>query len=294
MASIDEILNLEEIDRNIYRGPIVPTAFQRTFGGQIAAQALVAATKTVDRLFKVNSLHGYFLGAGEPRDHTLFLVERNRDGRSFASRTVNAVQHGKTIFTMQASFNIGGAAGIEHFDRMRETPGPDEVKPGPLDGMTDTYRALLEEWSDWDIRIVPQDVYSHNPYTASQQLVWFRSNADLPADPMYHVCTLAYMSDMTLLQTALVPHPGLEVQEASLDHAMWFLRPFRADEWLLYDQVSPSAADGRALSYGKVYDQEGRLVAAVMQEGITRLLREGAKAVPMTNLASKPTGSPRP
>ena len=166
-------------------------------------------------------------------------------------------------------------------------PAPDELPEGPLDTMNASYRALLEEWSDWDIRVVPQDRFQHNPYTSSQQVVWFRSKDVLPDDETFHICTLTYMSDMTLLQSALVPHPNVTVQEASLDHAMWFLRPFRADEWLLYDQVAPSAANGRALTQGKIFDARGNLVAIATQEGLTRTLKEGTLAVPMKNLVNE-------
>ena len=139
----------------------------------------------------------------------------------------------------------------------------------------------MREWADWDIRVVPDDQFEHNKYTPSQQLVWFRCKDRLPDNETFHVCTLAYMSDMTLLSSALVPHPGVEVQEASLDHAMWFMRPFRADEWLLYDQISPSAHAGRALTHGRIFNQKGELVAVVTQEGLTRSLAPGVEPVPV-------------
>ena len=271
LKSIEYILGLEEIDRDIYRGPVVKSELSRTFGGQVAAQALVAATRTVCDDFAVHSLHGYFLKGGKSDRPTTFLVDRIRDGRSFCSRMVKAIQDGDVIFSMQASFHIRGEEGIEHADTMRDIPGPDGIAPEikPVHS-----RRLLDEWSDWDIRVVPQDAYEHNPHTATEQAVWFRSKAELPDDPTFHVCTLAYMSDMTLLPGALTPHPGARVQMASLDHAMWFLRPFRADEWLLYDQRSPSASGGRALTHGRLFNQQGDLVAIVNQEGLTRTLRE--------------------
>ena len=142
-------------------------------------------------------------------------------------------------------------------------------------------RALLEEWGDWEIHVVPPEKYEHNKYTPSQQVVWFRSKRPLPDDERFHVCTLAYMSDMTLLHSSLVPHPGHKVQMASLDHAMWFLRPFRADDWLMYDQVSPSAHAGRALTHGRIFDRAGNLVAMVTQEGLTRTLRPGSQSIPV-------------
>lgn len=278
MADIRDILSLERIDADIFRGQSVNSALTRTFGGQVAAQALVAATRTAaddpDRAHKtVHSLHGYFLRAGKASEPTVFLVDRLRDGRSFATRQVSAVQNGEVIFSLQASFHITDDNGPEHSDLMRTVPTPDEIG-SDRDTLPATSRALLEEWVDWDIRVVPPDRYEHNKYTPSQQVVWFKSKRQLPDDDTFHICTLAYMSDMTLLHSALVPHPGQKVQMASLDHAMWFLRPFRADDWLLYDQVSPSASNARALTHGRIFDSSGRLVAMVTQEGLTRHHRD--------------------
>lgn len=283
MGSIREILDLEKIDSNIYRGPAIKSAFKRTFGGQVAAQTLVAATRTVDSKLRVHSLHGYFVGAGDSSKPTLFMVDRIRDGKSFVSRQVTAVQDGHPLFIMQASFHRTDDVGPEHSDFMRRVPPPEDLV---LDEstMSPNSRALLQEWTDWDIRMVPQDQFEHNKYTVSQQVVWFRSKAKLPEDDTFHVCTLAYMSDMTLLHSSLVPHPDHPVQMASLDHAMWFLRPFRADEWLLYDQISPSAHAGRALTHGRIFNRQGELVAVTTQEGLTRTLREDAVSIPMDTL----------
>lgn len=274
MSGIQQVLDIEEIDRDIYRGPVVKSELARTFGGQVAAQTLVAATRTVSAGFDVHSLHGYFIGPGDSSTPTIFLVDRMRDGRSFQARQVKAVQDGKTIFSMQASFHRRGDEGPEHADRMRDIPGPDEFRRS--DNAIQHSRAHLEEWADWDIRVVPSDLYEKNPHTATEQVVWFRSKERLPDDHTFHVCTLAYMSDMTLLHSAIGPHPDHRVQMASLDHAMWFLRPFRADEWLLYDQRSPSAANGRALTHGRIFNEQGDLVAIVNQEGLTRTFRENA------------------
>lgn len=274
------VLDLEHIDRDIYRGDVIPTRLGRTFGGQVAAQTLVAATRTVDSQYGVHSIHGYFVAPGNPDQPTVFVVDRIRDGRSFVSRHVKAVQDGQAIFVMQASFHSRTDEGPEHSDVMRCVPAPEDIVP--RSGGTSTVRnTLFDEWNEWDIRIVPPDQYEHNKYTASQQVVWFRSQAQLPDDETLHICTLAYMSDMTLLSSALVPHEGWRVQEASLDHAMWFLRPFRADEWLLYDQISPSAHAGRALTHGRIFNQQGDLVAVVTQEGLTRLLKPGKTSVPV-------------
>ncbi len=280
LKSIEYILGIEEIDRDIYRGPVVESTLTRTFGGQVAAQALVAATRTVSDDYAVHSLHGYFVAPGKSDRPTIFLVDRIRDGSSFCSRQVKAIQDGETIFSMQASFHRQDDEGIEHADTMRDVPGPEGIV-NDMTTMPISSRAMLDEWSEWDIRVVPESAYEKNPHTATEQVVWIRSKTQLPDAQTFHVCTLAYMSDMTLLHGSLAPHPGAKVQMASLDHAMWFLRPFRADEWLLYDQRSPSASSGRALTHGRFFNQQGDLVAIVNQEGLTRNLREGASSVPM-------------
>ncbi len=278
--AIQAVLDLERIDKDIYRGRAMESEiFVRTFGGHVAGQALVAATRTVDAGKRVHSLHGYFLRGGMASEETVYKVSRPRDGRSFATRTVEAVQDGEVIFSMQASFHVTSDTGPDHQDPMRAVPRPEDLQPAD-ETVGRTMQGLATEWSDWDIRLVPQDGFDHTPGASAEQLVWFKSKVPLPDDDTFHVCTLAYMSDMTLIYTALVPHPGAQVQLASLDHAMWFLRPFRADDWLLYDQSSPSAHHGRGLAQGKIYDARGNLVAVCMQEGLTRALRSGASPVP--------------
>ncbi|NLU81305.1 acyl-CoA thioesterase II [Rhodococcus sp. HNM0569] len=270
-TTITEILELERLEKDIYRGRATATTLQRTFGGQVAAQSLGAAVRTVDTQYRVHSLHGYFLRPGNPAMPIVYLVDRIRDGRSFATRRVSAIQDGKAIFTMSASFHVGDS-GIEHQDRMPQAPVPEDVVP--VHESTDPEDAwLASEWADWDLRVVPRRDVPPLGGSAAHQQVWFRSREDLPDDPVFHVCTLAYMSDMTLLGTSRVPHLEDPVQMASLDHAMWFLRPFRADEWLLYDQLSPSAGFGRALTQGRLFTRDGTLVAAVVQEGLTRTPR---------------------
>lgn len=244
--SIEEIINLEQIDKDIFRGSGADSPLPRTYGGQVAAQCLSAATKTVEDDKIVHSLHGYFVRPGQSSRDTVFLVERVRDGRSFATRVVHAIQDGEIIFTMSASFHITDDQGIEHSDRMREVVPPEEALPLEKTGGELRFFSL---WSqDWDVLVVPDDKFEHNPYTPSQQVVWFRSKRQLPDDQTFHICTLAYMSDLTLLHSAMVPHRDEQVQMASLDHAMWFFRDFRADDWLLYDQVSPSAHGARAMA----------------------------------------------
>ena len=267
--AIEEILDLEQLEENIYRGGVYnPESgyLSRTFGGHIAGQALVSAVRTVEPEFTVHSLHGYFLRPGDATKPAVYLVDRPRDGGSFCTRRVNAVQNGEVIFSMGASFQTA-QDGIEHQDEMPTVVPPDDLDPDAENG--------LAQFAEWDIRRVPREKVIALPGVASQQQVWFKHRDPLPDDPLLHICALAYMSDLTLLGSAQVNHteerPHLMV--ASLDHAMWFMRPFRTDEWLLYDQSSPSAGGGRALTQGKLFDQRGQMVAAVMQEGLTRYRR---------------------
>jgi acyl-CoA thioesterase II len=274
--SIEEILDLEQLEVNIYRGRVFSPEsgyFQRTFGGHVAGQSLVSAVRTVDDRFQVHSLHGYFLRPGDAKAPTVFLVERLRDGGSFVTRRVNAVQHGETIFSMSASFQ-SDQSGVVHQDAMPSAPPPDDLPGFRSGGAFDD--AGFAQFAEWDVRIVPQEKVARLPGKASQQQVWFRHHDPLPDDHVLHICALAYMSDLTLLGSAQVNHAEerKHLMVASLDHAMWFMRPFRADEWLLYDQSSPSACGGRALTQGSIFTSTGEMVAAVMQEGLTRYRRD--------------------
>jgi acyl-CoA thioesterase-2 len=275
-VSIEEILDLEQLEVNMFRGGVFSPEsgfLQRTFGGHVAGQSLVSAVRTVEPRYQVHSLHGYFLRPGDARAPTVYLVERLRDGGSFSTRRVNAVQHGETIFSMSASFQTD-QSGIEHQDAMPAAPPPDDLPSFRSGGAFDD--AGFAQFAEWDVRIVPRDQVVEIPGMASQQQVWFRHTDPLPDDPVLHICALAYLSDLTLLGSAQVHHPKerKHLMIASLDHAMWFMRPFRADEWLLYDQSSPSACGGRALTHGKLFNQYGEMVAAVMQEGLTRYQRD--------------------
>jgi acyl-CoA thioesterase-2 len=274
-VAIEEILDLEQLEVNIYRGSVFSPEsgfLQRTFGGHVAGQSLVSAVRTVDPQYQVHSLHGYFLRPGDAKAPTVFIVERIRDGGSFATRRVNAIQHGETIFSMSASFQTD-QEGIYHQDPMPAAPPPDGL-PG-LNSIKVFDDAGFKQFEEWDVCIVPRERLQLSPGKAAQQQVWFRHRDPLPDDPVLHICALAYMSDLTLLGSAQVTHLNVRehLQVASLDHAMWFMRAFRADEWLLYDQSSPSASGGRALTQGKIFTQTGEMVAAVMQEGLTRYKR---------------------
>jgi acyl-CoA thioesterase-2 len=274
--SIEQILDLEKLEVNMFRGSVFSPEsgfLQRTFGGHVAGQSLVSAVRTVEPRYQVHSLHGYFLRPGDAKAPTVYLVERLRDGGSFATRRVSAVQHGETIFSMSASFQTD-QSGIEHQDAMPAAPPPDDLPSFRSGGAFDD--AGFAQFAEWDVRIVPRDQVVLLPGKASQQQVWFRHTDPLPDDPVLHICALAYLSDLTLLGSAQVNHPDerKHLMIASLDHAMWFMRPFRADEWLLYDQSSPSACGGRSLTQGKLFNQYGEMVASVMQEGLTRYKRD--------------------
>jgi acyl-CoA thioesterase-2 len=270
-SALEDVLSLERLETNMFRGPSPQTTMQRIFGGQVAGQALVAATRTVEHGLLVHSLHGYFIRPGSPAMPTVYLVERLRDGRSFVTRRVTGMQNGETIFSMAASFHRGDP-GPEHADAMPPVPDVHD-----LDDSAVTDRHFDEwhkkEWPDWDIRRVPQERVTRRDGVPAQQQVWLKHVTPLPDDAVFHVCALAYASDMTLLGSALLTHGEVPTQVASLDHAMWFLRPFRADDWLLYDQTSPSAGHGRGLTQGRIFDRAGRLIAAVVQEGLVRTER---------------------
>jgi len=283
--SIDELvelLELEEIEIGLYRARQPDTRMQRAFGGQVLAQALSAAARTVDASRTVHSMHGYFLIPGRTDIPIVYDVEQVRDGRSFSSRRVVARQGGKTIFYLSASYQVT-EEGFEHQDPMpTDVPGPDDCPRyvEVLAGLTGREPAVWQrEDGALDVRFAgdsrPGGTLA-DPRHPARARVWVRVDGRLPDDPRIHQAALAYASDLTLLAAATVPHEvfigGPQVQAASLDHAMWFLRGFRADSWLLYDQISPSASNARGLSTGRLF-QDDRLVAQVAQEGLIRPAR---------------------
>jgi acyl-CoA thioesterase II len=269
-SSIDALLallDLEVLDVDLYRGRSPATAHQRVFGGQVAAQALVAAGRTVGRERPVHSLHAYFLRPGDPSTPIIYRVDRSRDGRSFTTRRVVATQRGEQIFVMSASFQVV-ETGLEHQDPMPDVPDPESLPTVQerIETAGERWRDRWAEFESIDLRHVEDEDRFRNR-------VWLRAVGPLPDDPMVHVCVLAYASDLTLLLSALRPHDVRveELQLASLDHALWFHRPFRADEWLLYDQSTPSAARARGFAAGRIFSADGRLVAFAVQEGLIRL-----------------------
>ncbi len=272
------LLDLEQIEQDIFRGRSPEDERrQRVFGGQVAGQALVAAGRTVPADRGVHSLHAYFIRPGDTAVPLVYTVERLRDGRSFTTRRVTAIQHGKAIFTLSASFHIP-ETGYEHADAMPDVPGPDEVET-----VADRLRRLGLPADDEarqnpiDLRHVgplPIEAERNRSLITSRNVVWLKADGELPADPLLHVCLMTYASDMTLLDTVLLAH-GVSwgndiVYGASLDHAMWFHRPFRVDRWLLFVQDSPVASRARGLARGEVYTQQGELVVSVVQEGLLR------------------------
>jgi acyl-CoA thioesterase-2 len=272
-----ELLDLEQIELNIFRGRSPAERVQRVFGGQVAGQALVAAGRTVPADRPVHSLQAYFIRAGDPAVPIVYTVDRVRDGRSFTTRRVTAIQHGKIIFTLSASFHQA-ERGVEHAVPMPQAPAPEAVER-----TSERLRRVVGE--DY-ARLYdhPIDLRSVGPLSieaaqdpalrTNENLVWLRVDGELPDDPLLHVCLMTYASDMTLLDSALTAH-GMSwadgrTEGASLDHAMWFHRPFRADRWLLYVQESPVAYGARGLARGQVFTAAGELVVSVMQEGLIR------------------------
>lgn len=288
LESLLDLLDLERIEEDIFRGLSRSAAIPRVYGGQVAAQALVAAGRTVPADRAAHSLHSYFLRAGDPGAPIVYTVDRIRDGRSFTTRRVVAVQHGQPIFHLSASFQTY-EEGLEHQAEMPPAPDPEslptaaETLPRYADRFVDPSVAdrLLQARAAVDLRYVDAPPYATagQPREARSQ-VWFRTVGKLADDPLLHVCLATYVSDMTLLDSVLLAHgrggwATGDIVGASLDHAMWFHRPFRADEWLLYDQTSPSASGGRGLGQARIYTRDGRLAISVIQEGVMRVPRGG-------------------
>lgn len=285
-ASVDELielLDLEGIEDNLFRGRQPDTLMQRVFGGQVAAQALVAAHRTVPDRYVVHSLHSYFLRPGDTAVPIVYDVEDVREGRSFATRRVLARQHGRPIFIMTLNFQVP-EDGFEHQDAMPDVRPPEdcptlsevfEARRAGTPGSTGDDRAFEKEWAALDVRYAGNSVSGLDvPGEPAHARLWIRVNGELPSDPLSHTAAFTYASDMTLLGATLLPH-GIfigsgQVQAASLDHTIWFHRPFPADQYWLYDQHSPTATGGRGLALARVFTPDGVLVATVAQEGLIR------------------------
>ncbi|HVY58899.1 MAG TPA: acyl-CoA thioesterase II [Xanthobacteraceae bacterium] len=274
------VLDLEPLEVNLFRGRSPQVGWQRVFGGQVIGQALVAACRTVDVAGRPpHSLHAYFLLPGDPKVPIVYEVDRIRDGKSFTTRRVVAIQHGQAIFSMSVSFHDEEGR-LAHQAKMPEVPKPEdlpseaEIKERVLPLMPDPVRRYYERERPIELRPVEFGRYLGQKYDNGRFNVWIRTTGKLPDDPAVHACVLAYASDMTLLDAALVPHGRTvfekEIMAASLDHALWFHRPFRADDWLLYAQDSPSLAGARGFSRGLIFARDGTLIASVAQEGLVR------------------------
>ncbi|AFT99106.1 acyl-CoA thioesterase [Nocardia brasiliensis] len=259
MVELLDAMAVEEIDPNFFRGKRQHrTALMRTFGGEVAARALAAGSSGMPAEFMVHSIHGYFVRPTTPEVPIDYLVDTVKHGRSFAVRRIRAVQHGKETFLMVASYHVGDR-GVRHADPCPDAPAPEALARIGADDAGN-------EWAGWDIRRVPD-----GPTHAARQQVWLRYTGELPACKVTHSCALTYASDMTLLGAAVAPYPGIAIQTAALDYSIWFLRPCRVDDWLLYDEISPSAEGGRAFTQGRIFSRDGQLVAMVAQERMLRL-----------------------
>jgi len=279
LAGLLDILDLEQFERNLFRGHSPADSWQRVFGGQVLGQALVAAGRTVPPERRAHSLHAYFLVGGDPKSPIVYEVDPVRDGGTFSTRRLRAIQHGQPIFLMSASFQAG-EAGLEHQDPMPEVPGPEELPTSGaliaafLEKLPPPMRAYWQRERPIEMRPVDVTRFLTRAKRPPRQQIWFRASSRLPDDERLHQCVIAYASDFTLLDTALIAHGKVlfdpEMRLASLDHALWFHRPARADDWLLYTQDSPSATGARGFCRGSIYTRDGRLVASVAQEGLVR------------------------
>ncbi len=276
LDTLIQLLDLEQIEVNIFRGLNHPDKQDRVYGGQVAAQSLVAAGRTVDR-GRIHSLHSYFLLPGDPASPILYEVDRIRDGHSFTTRRVMAIQHGKPIFNLQASFHVDERSDLEHHMPMPDVPSPEELKP-----LHERLGSVEGQVSDWLARPLPVE-HRHVgelPWFKDKpmepvQYVWIKADGILPDDDLVHACVTAYASDLSLVGTMLLPHDvdWSRLMLASIDHCMWFHRPFRADEWMLYAMDSPNMYGARGLARGSIFTRDGTLVVSITQEGLTRVLK---------------------
>jgi acyl-CoA thioesterase-2 len=285
ITSLLATLDLEPLEVNLFRGRSPQVGWQRVFGGQVIGQALVAACRTVEDVGNrpPHSLHAYFLLPGDPKVPIIYEVDRIRDGKSFTTRRVIAIQHGHAIFTMAVSYHRA-EPGLDHQAKMPDVPKPEDLpseenlKQRILPMMPEAARRYYERERPIELRPVEYERYMGAKFEDGRFHVWIKATGTLPDEPAIHQCVLAYASDMTLLDAALIPHGRTvfekEIMAASLDHALWFHRPFRADEWLLYAQDSPSLHGARGFARGLIFARDGTLVASVAQEGLLRERRK--------------------
>jgi len=286
MQELLAILDLERLEHNLYRGRSPRATWQRVFGGQVIGQALVAAQRTVDADRHVHSLHGYFMRPGDTTVPIIYEVDRIRDGGSFTTRRVVAIQHGEAIFSLEASFQVDEDGLTHEVPMPKELPGPDELETqrellAQAEHVPENIRRFWARERPLEIKPVSIEHYTSRDKLPPHQHIWLRTTGTVPNDRAIQSAVLAYLSDMTLLDTSTFPHgravfdPDLQV--ASLDHAMWFHRPNRLDDWLLYTQDSPSSSGARGFTRGALYARNGSLIASVAQEGLIRLRTRPAK-----------------
>jgi acyl-CoA thioesterase II len=276
LSLLVQLLDLERIEVNTFRGRHPIEERQRTFGGQVAAQSLMAAGRTVDT-GSVHSLHSYFLRPGDPSIPILYEVDRIRDGKSFTTRRVVAIQHGRAIYNMQASFHTDEVS-LEHQIDMPDVPGPETI--GRLEDRIKGVGGDIDEWfkrpHPIDQRFIGELPWSPTRNREPHQQIWIKADGTLADDPLLHACVVTYASDMSLFDAILAPHSIRwdtgTFMGASLDHCMWFHRPPHADEWLLYDTESPIAHGGRGLARGFLFNEAGQLMVSMVQEGLTRVV----------------------
>lgn len=286
MEELLALVDLEPLEHNIYRGQNRDIGTGRVFGGQVLAQALVAARRTVEEPREAHSLHGYFILPGDLQAPIVYFVDPLRDGGSFTTRRVTAIQHGRAIFNLSASFHVE-EVGMSHQLDCPEAPPPEGIVPelerirASANRIPANVRRVLTQDRAIDFRLVdPPDLFQPDP-TPPHRMTWFRVQGEMPDDPLLHQAVMAYASDYGLLATVLQPHGrtvrDLDLQVASLDHALWFHRPFRVDEWLLYVVDSPVAGGSRGFARGSIFTWDGILVASSAQEGLTRLRDQGRR-----------------
>jgi acyl-CoA thioesterase II len=273
------LLELERLEDNLFRGPSRDIGTSRVYGGQVLGQAIKAAQYTVDDNRNIHSLHAYFLREGDHNFPIIYEVERNRDGRSFSARRVVAIQHGRPIFTLSASFQVD-EDGLDYGISMPVVPGPDELasvreyETRHMDELPEKFQRMLSLSAPFDLKPVEFDEHLDADAQIPCRHFWIKTVDELPTEPPLHRSVLAYVSDYGLLTTSLVPH-GLHIHDsslimASIDHAMWFHRPFRMDEWLLYSCEAISTSNSRGLAKGYFFQQDGSLIASTTQEGLVR------------------------
>lgn len=280
VSQLVALLDIERIEETLFRGQSGSVGFRRVFGGQVLAQALVAGLRSVAPERSVHSLHGYFILPGDLRRPIIYEVENLRDGGSFSTRRVKAIQHGKVIFVMVASFHRS-EEGLDHGAAMPDVPPPNELKSGhelftgEFANLPQSMQRFWKRFHSIDFRPVDISRYMDRKQRKPVQHIWFKAADVLPDKPEVHVGLLAYASDFALLETALVAHGKLlsdpDVRLASLDHALWFHRPFQADQWLLYSLDSPSSSGARGFCRGQIFTEDGKLVASSAQEGLMRI-----------------------